>query len=316
MKKRLLKNKIYFIISDIHSFADEMIYSLEKAGFDKTNKDHILIVNGDVYDRGFRSLKTYHYIKSIPKARRILITGNHDMLLKQCLEKDYPEYHDFSNGTVRTICELAGVGTDMEDKLRFNIGYKWGSNFQITLSTIKEWKSICKKAKNSSAIKWLYSDEWQNYLELDKYIITHSFIPVIANDGQPGWYIKNRDQSYMYNWRELANDKDWINAQWGCPFLQFDKGLFDEEIKNSKVLVCGHWYACDFHYRYESASEDFEDGMKYASVPIEERNNDIYFGKNLIAIDGCTAVTGKVNVLVLRDGKCFDQYNQELKYKE
>ena len=124
MKKRLLKNKTYFIISDIHSFADEMICSLEKAGFDKTNKDHILIVNGDVYDRGFRSLKTYHYIKSIPKARRILITGNHDTLLKQCLEKDYPEQHDFSNGTVRTICELAGVGTDMEDKFRFNIGYK------------------------------------------------------------------------------------------------------------------------------------------------------------------------------------------------
>ena len=113
----------------------------------------------------------------------------------------------------------------------------------------------------------------------------------------------------MYNWRELANDEDWLNAHWGCPFIQFDMGLFDEEIKQGKVLVCGHWYACDFHHRYESRYDS-------VNINIKERNNDIYFGKNLIAIDGCTAATHKVNVLVLKDGKCFDQYNQELKYKE
>ena len=42
----------YFIVSDIHSFYVELKSALDKAGFNKRNKDHTLIVCGDIFDRG------------------------------------------------------------------------------------------------------------------------------------------------------------------------------------------------------------------------------------------------------------------------
>lgn len=41
-------NKKYFVISDPHSFYMEMKTALFKAGFRKSNKEHILIVCGDL----------------------------------------------------------------------------------------------------------------------------------------------------------------------------------------------------------------------------------------------------------------------------
>ena len=64
-------------------------------------------------------------------------------------------------------------------------------------------------------------------------------------------------------------------------------GLFDEEIKKGKVLVCGHYRCSEFNVHY-----------------LGKDVHDIYFGKNLIAIDCTTALTFNVNVLVI-DGGCY-----------
>ena len=49
-----------FVLSDIHSFYDEMISALNEAGYDKDNKDHTIIILGDIFDRGHQSLETYN----------------------------------------------------------------------------------------------------------------------------------------------------------------------------------------------------------------------------------------------------------------
>ena len=46
------KMKTYFVCSDIHGFYKEWMKSLKEAGFNKNNPEHILIVLGDVFDRG------------------------------------------------------------------------------------------------------------------------------------------------------------------------------------------------------------------------------------------------------------------------
>ena len=94
------------MVSDIHSFYDELIAGLDKAGFDITNEKHILIVVGDIFDRGKKPLEVYHFLKSLPKERRILIRGNHESLLKQLYIKEYAGDHDYTNGTVDTIFYL------------------------------------------------------------------------------------------------------------------------------------------------------------------------------------------------------------------
>lgn len=44
--------KTYFVCSDIHGYFNEWMSSLKDAGFDISNNDHILIVLGDIFDRG------------------------------------------------------------------------------------------------------------------------------------------------------------------------------------------------------------------------------------------------------------------------
>ena len=104
-------SKTYFVTSDIHGYASVLKESLKEKGFDKRNPNHILIVCGDVFDRGTEPLEVYKFLKSIPKKRCILIKGNHESLYFDLLKKKFPESHDFSNGTVRTFCQIAAKET-------------------------------------------------------------------------------------------------------------------------------------------------------------------------------------------------------------
>lgn len=278
----------YFVVSDIHSFATEMKQALRKAGFNKRNKNHTLIVCGDVFDRGYETIEVYKYLSSIPKKRCILIKGNHEELFFELLEKEFPDRHDFSNGTVRAMCEIAGVD---ENKLNrhyvFQEAFYMGLDFeQVTDELYKNWKIVKKMVKISPIYKWLQSKQWIDYYELGKYIFVHSFIPCKNPMMQPIYGMHRIGYkeflSYDPDWRNYDSGKlEWSDARWGCPYLQYEAGLFDEEKKNGKVLVCGHWHAADFH--------------KYFNGTLE--NYDIYHGENLIALDACTAYTHKVNVL-------------------
>lgn len=99
----------YFVTSDIHSFFDEFKSAIDVAGFKPRNKDHTLIVCGDIFDRGQKTVEVFNYLKKIPRKRRILVRGNHEDLFEELLEKSFPDKHDFSNGTVRTFCAIANV---------------------------------------------------------------------------------------------------------------------------------------------------------------------------------------------------------------
>ena len=59
---------------------------------------------------------------------------------------------------------------------------------------------------------------------------------------------------------------------------------------SGKTVVCGHWHTSWGHSRINNTSEWGEDA-----------DFSIYRNKGIIAIDGCTAYTGKVNVLVIED---------------
>ena len=94
-----------FCISDVHGYYDEMIEALNKAGFDRNNSEHWLISCGDHTDRGRQPQKVMDYLMSLPRC--ILIKGNHESLLVECIERGFPYDHDHSNGTFRTIADLA-----------------------------------------------------------------------------------------------------------------------------------------------------------------------------------------------------------------
>ena len=295
--------KRWFIVSDIHSFGDILEKTLKQCGFDKNNKNHTLIVCGYIFDRGTKTVKVYNYLKSIPKKRCILIKGNHEQLYMDLLNKYFPEPHDFSNGTVLTFAQIAGYGLDAVYDLRMadsqGLSSMFGDSYDMPKESLDLWRDIKKKVRESEITKWLQSKQWVNYYESDKYIFVHSFIPLIFDNSERGlnedyciYYGWTQMFKYKENWRE-ATDLEWSNAAWGCPYKFFDAGLFNQEKEKGKVLVCGHYRCSEFNVHYLNSNEN---------------DHSLYFGKNLIAIDATTALSNKINVLIIdEDGKCYDQ---------
>lgn len=295
--------KKYYVTSDIHSFYDEFITALNRSGFDIDNPDHILIICGDIFDRGSKPLQIYNFLKSLPKERRILVRGNHELLLEELVQRGYPEYHDEHNGTIDTLYQLKGYKNYQEfmSKKFFNIvkqETKYGT-FEYE-SIMEKWKNKEKKVFNNRLIKqilkWINSDEWVNYYELNNYIFVHSFIP-LKSELVDDTLVK----SYDPNWRQ-ANSADWQKAMWGCPWKNVKAGYFDEEIKNGKTLVCGHWHASDFYNNLEYKKEP----EKWLNVYTD---NPIYLSKNLIALDACTVATKGINILVINEDNSIEIYD-------
>ena len=207
----------FFVTSDIHSFMNPLKRALDEKGFDPTNKDHWLVVCGDCYDRGDDSELVLNYLMSLE--RKILIRGNHDLLLRDLCERGFPHRHDFHNGTTITVYDLgdAGAGNDFEKCC------------EVTQNKLREYNNLLV-----------------NYFETQHYIFVHSWIPIIFQNG--GLY------KYDKNWRNATNDQ-WELAMWGNPFELADMELN----QTGKTIVFGHFhtsYQWSAHYGYSEFDDD------------------------------------------------------------
>lgn len=292
----------YFIVSDTHSFTTQLKESLSVAGFQKRNKNHTFVLLGDAFDRGSETLELYEFIMSIPKKRRILIKGNHEELYLNLLNKDYPDNYDYSNHTVDTFCHIAGYNPEM---MCVDYWYMAGE-LDIRSCLHRTWKEIISIVKNHPITKWLQSDEWKNYYEINNLILVHSFIPLKNLDKLPAYNIVNRRFKYFPNWRTEATSNEWSDSRWGCPWDLFQRGYFDKEKEQGKTLVCGHWHTSDFRLHLSA------DGQ------CNEHSTRIYYCPGLIAIDcGVRQLRGRYyhpqNVLVVDDdGTLYDAYGLKL----
>ena len=98
--------KKYFVASDIHGFFTEWMDALKVKGFKQDDPEHIIILCGDMIDRGEESDKIVDYLYDFPKERRILIYGNHEELFLDLIYRGYQRSYDESNGTYDTFVKL------------------------------------------------------------------------------------------------------------------------------------------------------------------------------------------------------------------
>lgn len=190
----------YFITSDIHGFYDEFRKALTRAGFDENNPNHHLVVCGDIFDRGEQPLQIYDFLRSLPKERRILIRGNHESLLKDLINRGYPESHDLHNGTYDTLAYIVRLPKKVNFKLRLFSDYDDLSKIANELNAYEHRLFNNKKIKE--ILNWIYSDEWVNYWELKDYIFVHGFIPTIRNEKMSGF-----SEKYDPDWRNASQDE-------------------------------------------------------------------------------------------------------------
>lgn len=287
--------KKYFISSDIHSFFDEWQKELIKKGFDKDNADHILIICGDIFDRGNKPLEVYEFLISLPKERRILIRGNHEALLIDMVKRGYIENHDIHNGTADTLYKLNGYKNKKEiDKSYYKelalarADYNSPEYKQIYHKYEKIYDAVWNKGKTPEICKWISSDDWVNYYETNNHIFVHAWIPTLQLYEFNNWYIPQKvgSEKYREDWRN-ATDNEWEDAAWVCPWQKAKKKLN----QTGKTIVCGHWHTSDF---FNNLTKQKQKDIYDCPIFISKRYK-------LIGLDACTAGSGKVNVLVLTE---------------
>lgn len=210
-----------FVVSDIHSFYDEFKAALDDAGFNPNNEQHWLISCGDHFDRGPDPEKIMNYLMSLP--RKVLIRGNHEDLLEDCMKRGYAYDNDFHNGTFDTICKLSGID--------FRQGFIHCCN--LTEEKVRP-----------------FLDSMVNYFETENYIFVHSWVPVINEGYYPLYHANPKLFKANPNWRD-TDDYDWQDARWGNPLWFAVSGLCPD-----KTLVVGHWH-CSAGWAIEKRLPEF-----------------------------------------------------------
>lgn len=220
-----------YCCSDLHSFFTPFKKALDEKGFEPSNPDHLLIVCGDVFDRGSESVEMYNFLNSLTNV--VLVRGNHEDLLEEMLLRGYGERHDISNGTIGTVVAFAD-----------HISHKYFS--------VKECCNIVEEFIAPFLSKFV------NYYESANFIFVHSFIALKSLDNLPKYYVKNRAFKFDPDWRNADNDA-WELARWGNPFKLAAAGLNQTD----KTIVFGHFHSSWPRANYEGKPE-FGEGADFS----------------------------------------------------
>lgn len=251
----------YFICSDIHSFYKEWMAALELQGFDINNPNHIVVVLGDLFDRGLEATNCLDFARDMVKRKRFLyVRGNHEDLLQDCYDAAvcdrHVPYHYFSNGTVDTVSRLTGLS-----RIDIQLGFFDDDYLNLKLSPVL-----------------LFIDENAcNYIELGDYVLVH------------GWLPQTPDGSIDPNWRRRGDR--WDSARWTNGIEQHKLG----HTLPNKTIICGHWHCSYGHY----LAHPEWDELPPKSDPHFQESFSPYAADGLIAIDACTAYSGFVNCVCL-----------------
>lgn len=252
--------KKYFVTSDIHSFYTEFITALTKAGYEKDNANHILVICGDAFDRGNESKKLLDFLLELPDDRLIYIRGNHEDLLDKIVNSGLITTSDIRNGTVKTIADIIGCEEcDVFTK----------SSFLKNILENKNYYTLISKTVD--------------YAEIGNYIFVHGWIPSIE--------LEAGKLLYYPEWR-YAHSSEWSIARWDNGMAAYFQGVKEP----GKTIVCGHWHASygnirKNNYIPKSVEEELDETKPELFEPFE--------AEGIIALDACTALTHKVNIKVL-----------------
>lgn len=255
MRKKL------FIVSDIHGFYTELKDGLKEAGYDEKNDNHLLIVCGDIFDRGRENVEVYKYLKRLSdEGKAMVLKGNHDQMFINYLDgTSLTPFNYIYNGTDETFADFLHETAPFES---------WSilTNNEATWQTFSNWLSIARRKINKEypeLLQWLKDRLY--YCETKNYIFTHGAIDTETQD----WHEPN------IPWKELV----WDNGS-----------FFEKHIANtSKTVVIGHFGTSHLRKIY---------GLDFEKEPYEILKRED--GK-VIAIDGTTVLSHKVNVLVVED---------------
>lgn len=265
----------YFVFSDVHGEYDALIESLNAAGYNPNDKTHKLISLGDNFDRGPQSKQIFRYLY---EHKAICVKGNHDAMFQEYLEKgmdgEFVLFNILHNGLAETISSFSGL-----------------LDRQFSPEILQHARNNIDKR----VLLWIQN--MPLYYETETFIFCHAGI----NPRLPDW--KQTDEHHIL-W-------DIENSCMPCPNT------------GGKIVVIGHHHAFRVRKQAEENRLNFADvkdvfytnnngdenghhpRRRLLSYGNEDENAPVIID-NKIAIDGCTNLTHKVNVLVIEDYEMDD----------
>ena len=251
----------YYIISDIHGYYNATIEALNEKGYFSDTEPHKLIICGDLLDRGKQAKEIIDFVLDLMKKNEVIL--------------------------------IRGNHEDLLIDLVDNI-YKYLPDPSVYHhGTNGTYKTALELARMKPLDVELYPESFRNrvlctpfvrkimenmidYYETDNYIFVHGWIPCNAYKARG----KETTYSYNPNWRS-ASKKDWEDARWYNGMAAHHFGVREK----NKTIVCGHYHSAWGHQVFEGKNDDFSP----------------YYNEGIIAIDGSTAYTKKVNCIVIED---------------
>ena len=256
----------YYVVSDIHGYYTALQKALKKSGYYKDEGQKKLIICGDLCDRGYEAKEVQDFVLELMKKDEvILLRGNHEDLLEELLENAEkwftPSVFNTHHFTNGTVeTVLQLTGHD----LQYAILYP---------------ERVRRRMEETPLVKKILP-AMQNYYETSTHVFVHGWVPakITGNLYRPAWF------SYREDWRS-ASEEDWKMARWhnGMQACACGAGV------PKKTVVCGHYHASFGHSVIEGKSPEWG----------ENADHSPYYGGGIIAIDGCTAVSGQVNCIVV-----------------
>lgn len=255
---------VFFVVSDVHSFYDEMMAALKEKKFNINNDNHVFVSCGDLLDRGPQSKECLRFVNDLPSSRKILIKGNHEWLMKEAIDRKYFLSHDRSNGTIRTVAQVTGLPED-----------SWDS-FQM----------LSKMEFNEDWVKYFYS--CINYYENEKYIFVHGWIPCLK-------YEEGIDLfgDYIYSYNPVP---DWKVGNWEKATWMNGMDCWKKNIRvHDKTIICGHYHSSWGHSRLHHKGKEYPDSL----TDFTDWNYTAFKDRGIINLDACTVISKYINCIKL-----------------
>lgn len=280
----------YFCCSDIHSYYNIFKDALSDSGFDINNPDHKLVICGDLFDRGEGAVDLFNFVKNLPEDKLIYIRGNHEDLLEECLEEMeryiIPSEHHFHNGTVDTIlqfCNLSRVEL-------WDMYYKWRDEIKkdpILEDDVPVPHNTHIFRESLSEVLNFIDKKCIDYYEKGDYIFVHGWIPTL-NSASTLYQARHLNHTFLPTWRS-ASPTQWSVARWVNGMEAWNKGVKEP----GKTIVCGHWHCSYYWSQIKHERKEFPEKNR----PDWQKSFEPALDEGLIALDGCTAYSGRVNII-------------------
>lgn len=218
----LPENKRILVTSDIHGHGALLKRLLEKVGF---SRDDILIIVGDIVEKGPESLKTLRYVMRLQdeygKDRVIVLPGNVDLWRIQMLENlNDDNSHDFYR-YLESMREWKG--TSLYDEAALELGIFLDSPEKAVASR----ERLLEKCRR----EFEFLRGLPAIVETQKYIFVHSGLPL--EDG--------------------AADLESLKERNIYDVLKFDN-FMSAGLSFRKYVVVGHWPVSLYHNRIAQAN--------------------------------------------------------------